>query len=115
MDFLLNDRLPDCPMPSAKPNSKTANATSLVFSLFDIASAQDVPFGILQWTNQFLLCVPFIFADSKKCDLVVACDGFLYNHSGYFDYGDAFRLNVDSYWCICNELKIVEKEVLEDN
>ena len=33
-------------MPSDKRNSITAKAKGLIFSLFDIASAQQVPFGI---------------------------------------------------------------------
>ena len=40
----------------------------LIFSLFDVASAWEVPFGIPQWILQeltsVLLYVPFIFADS---------------------------------------------------
>jgi len=38
-------------MPSDKHNSITANAASLIFSLLDIASAQDVSFGILQFID----------------------------------------------------------------
>jgi len=45
----------------------------LIFSLFDVTSAQEVPFGIplyvqyiLQGLTSVLLRVPFIFADSKK-------------------------------------------------
>ena len=60
-------------MPSDKHNSVTAKATTLIFSLFDVASTQEVPFGIplyvqctLQGLNSVLLCVPFIFADSEK-------------------------------------------------
>ena len=60
-------------MPSDKRNSITAKATGLIFSLFDVASAQEVPFGIPQYVQcilhgltTVLLCVPFIFADSKK-------------------------------------------------
>ena len=61
-------------MPSDKHNLITANATNLMFSLFDVGSAEDVPFGILQYVQcilhglvRVLLCVPFMFADSKKC------------------------------------------------
>ena len=61
-------------MPSDKCNSITAKATDLIFSLFDITLALEVPFGILQYVQcilhvliSVLLCVPFIFADSKKC------------------------------------------------
>ena len=65
-------------MPSDKCNSIMAKATGLSFSLFDVASARDVPFGIPQYVQRVLygltsvllcvpLCVPFIFADSEKC------------------------------------------------
>ena len=70
-------------MPSDKRSLITVKATGLIFSLFNVASAQDVPFGILQYVQYILdgltsvlLCVPFIFADSKSVDLVVACNGF---------------------------------------
>jgi len=60
-------------MPSDKRNSIMAKATGLIFSLFDVASSQEVPFGILymqcilQGLTSVLLCVLFIFADSEKC------------------------------------------------
>ena len=61
-------------MPSEKRNSITAKATGLIFSLFDVASARQVPFGIPQYVQcilhgltSVLLCVPIIFADSEKC------------------------------------------------
>ena len=70
-------------MPSDKRNSITAKATGLMFSLFDVASAREVPFGILQYVQcilhgliSVLLCVPFIFADSESVTLAVAHDGF---------------------------------------
>jgi len=60
-------------MPSDQRNSIMAKATGLIFSLFDVASAREVPFGIpqymqgiLQGLTSVLLCVPFIFADSEK-------------------------------------------------
>ena len=60
-------------MPSDKRNSVTAKATGLIFSLFDVASAREVRFGIplymqciLQGLTNVLLCAPFIFADSEK-------------------------------------------------
>ena len=66
-------------MPSDKRNSITAKATGLIVSLFDIASAQQVPFGIPQYAQcilhgltSVLLCVPFIFADSKKCQFGIS-------------------------------------------
>jgi len=68
-------------MPSDKRNSIMAEATDLIFSLFDVASAQEVPFGALQYVQcilqgltSVLLCVLFIFADSEKCQFG---DGFL--------------------------------------
>ena len=65
-------------MPSDKCSLITAKATAkamdLIFSLFDVSLAQEVPFSIpqyiqciLQGPTSVLLCVPFIFADSKKC------------------------------------------------
>ena len=61
-------------MPSDKGNSITVKATGLIFSLFDIALALQVPFGILQYVQcilhgltSVLLCVPFIFADRERC------------------------------------------------
>ena len=60
-------------MPSDKHNLVTAKATGLIFSLFDVASAREVPFGIPLYMQCILLgltsvplCVPFIFADSEK-------------------------------------------------
>ena len=38
-------------MPSDKCNSITAKTTGLIFSLFDVASAQEVPFGIPQYVK----------------------------------------------------------------
>ena len=59
-------------MPLDKHNLITAKATGLNFSLFDIASAREVLFDIPQYIQSILhgltsvlLCVPFIFADSK--------------------------------------------------
>jgi len=60
-------------MPSDQHNSIMAMATGLIFSLFDVASAREVSFGIpqcvqciLQGLTNVLLCVPFIFADSER-------------------------------------------------
>ena len=60
-------------MSSGKCNSITAKATGLFFSLFNVASFRDMPFGILQYVQcthhglTFVLhCVPFLFADSPK-------------------------------------------------
>ena len=62
------------PMASDKRNSIMAKAMGLIFSLFDVTSAQQVPFGIPQYVQcilhgltSVLLCVPFIFANSEKC------------------------------------------------
>ena len=61
-------------MPSDKCNSIMAKATDLIFSLFDVASAREMPFGILQYVQcilhgltSVLFCIPFIFADGEKC------------------------------------------------
>ena len=61
-------------MPPDKHNLITAKAMGLIISLFDIALAQEVPFGIPQYIQYILhgltsvlLCVPFIFVDSEKC------------------------------------------------
>ena len=61
-------------MPSDQRTFITAKAMGLILSLFDIASAREVPFGIpqyiqciLQGLTSILLCVPFIFADREKC------------------------------------------------
>ena len=61
-------------MPSDKCNLIAAKVIDLIFSLFDVTSAREVPFGILQYVEcilhgltSVLFCVPFIFADSKKC------------------------------------------------
>ena len=61
-------------MSSDKHNLIMAKDTGLIFSLFDVALAQEVPFDIPQYIQcilhgltSVLLCVPFIFADSEKC------------------------------------------------
>ena len=61
-------------MPLDKCNLIMAKATGLIFSMFDVSLAQEVPFGIPQYIQcilhrltSVLLCVPFIFADSEKC------------------------------------------------
>ena len=60
-------------MLSDKRNSIMAKVTGFIYSLFDVASARQVPFGIPQYVqcilhgvSSILLCVPFIFADSEK-------------------------------------------------
>ena len=42
-------------MPSDKRNLIMVKATGLIFSLFDVASAQEVPFGIPQYVQCILL------------------------------------------------------------
>jgi len=61
-------------MPSDSRNSTMAKATGLIFSLFDVASAREVPFAIplymqciLHGLTMALLCVPFIFVHHEKC------------------------------------------------
>ena len=61
-------------MLSDKHNLMTAKARGLIFSMFDVALAQQVPFGIPQYVQCILhgltsvfLCVPFIFADREMC------------------------------------------------
>jgi len=61
-------------MPSDSRNLTMAKATGLIFSLFDIASAQEVPFAIplyirciLHGLSMALFCVPFIFVHHEKC------------------------------------------------
>jgi len=70
-------------MPSEQCNLTMAKTADLIFSLFDIDSAQEVLCGISEYIQYILhaltsglLCVPFIFADSVN--LVVASDGFLF-------------------------------------
>ena len=67
-------------MPSDKHNSITAEATGLIFSLFDVASAQRVPFGIPQYVQCILHGLTSVshsfLLTAKSVDLVIACDGF---------------------------------------
>ena len=69
-------------MPSDKHNLITAKVTDLIFSLFNVASSQDVPFGtpvpqyiqcILQRLTSILLCASLLTV--KSVNLVVARDG----------------------------------------
>ena len=89
-----------------KCNQIMGNATGSIFSLFNIASAQEVPFGLPQHVKCILLgltsvflCVPFTI---KSANLVLPCDYFLsvteiicIFHSGYFDYRGAFQKVLD--------------------
>ena len=70
-------------MSSDKCNLITATATGLIFTLFDVTLSREVSFGIPQCIKCILhgltsvfLCVPFIFAESKKCQFGVAHGGF---------------------------------------
>jgi len=65
-------------MPSDQHNSTLAKATRLIFSLFDVGSAREVPFGIPQYTQgilngltSVLFCVLFIFVTAKSVNFVV--------------------------------------------
>ena len=65
--------------------SITQKWLGLIFSLYSIASAREVPFGILQRVQCILqgltsvhFCITFIFANNESVDLVVTRDGFLY-------------------------------------
>ena len=105
-------------MLSDKRNSITAKAMGLIFSLFDIASARQVPFGVLQYIQYILhgltsvlLCVPlgvpFIFADSEKCRFGGSMRWLPFEseivhifHSGYSDCRGAFQTVLDLYCCV---------------
>ena len=70
-------------MPPDKCNLIMAKATGLIFSLFDIASAQEVPFGIPQYVQcilhgltSFLLVSHSSLLTAKSVDLAVARDDF---------------------------------------
>ena len=70
-------------MPSAKHNSTMGKATGLIFSLFNVASSQDVPFHQPQYIQCtyhgltfVLLCVPVLFADNARCQFAVTRYGF---------------------------------------
>jgi len=61
-------------MPSESRNSKMAKATDLIFSLFSVTSARELPFAmplymqcILHGLTMALLCVLFIFVHHEKC------------------------------------------------
>ena len=67
-------------MPSDKHNSIAAKATGLIFSLFDITSAREVPFGTPQYVQCILHGLTGVLHSSlltaKSIDLAVARDGF---------------------------------------
>jgi len=64
-------------MPSEQHNSTMAKATALIFSSFDVSLAQEVPFGIPQYTKSILnghtsvlLCVHSSLLTKKNVDFV---------------------------------------------
>ena len=67
-------------MSSDKRNSITVKPMGLIFSLFDVASAQEVPFGIPQYVKCILHGLTNVLHSSlltaKGVDLAVARDGF---------------------------------------
>ena len=70
-------------MLSAKHNSTMDKATGLIFSLFDAALSQDVPFHQPQYVECtyhglpfVLLCVPVLFADNTSYQFAIAQYGF---------------------------------------
>ena len=69
-------------MPSDKHNLITAKAMGLIFSLLDITSSLDVPFGIPQYVQYILMDLPVASPSSllraKRVNLEAACDGFCY-------------------------------------
>jgi len=89
-------------MPSEKCNSTMAKATSVTFSLFNVALAQEVPFGhtvvhTMHSLCSILFCIPLIFAASNKnVNLMMVffvtefvlikqlCNRLTMKHNGYF-------------------------------
>ena len=70
-------------MPSDKCNSITAKDMGLIFSLFDVASAREVPFGIPQFVQcilhgltSVLLVSHLSLLKAKSVDLALARDDF---------------------------------------
>ena len=117
--------------PSGKRNSIMAKAMGLIFSLFNVALSQDVPFGTPQYVQCthhgltfVLLCVPFLFADSPRCQFAVAqCMAFLQyickRESSIFSI--VTGLNAETililfFICnaVCNRLKIAENSMRSD-
>ena len=93
-------------MPSDEHNSITAKVTGLIFSLFNVASAREVPFGIPQYVHCILHGLTGVLHSSlvtvKSVNLAVVSDGCLHNgivhifHSGYFNCRDTFQIVLDS-------------------
>ena len=70
-------------MPPDKHNSIMAKAMGLIFSLFDVASAQEAPLAYRSTYNAFFMDLPvssFVSHSSlltaENVDLVIAHDGF---------------------------------------
>ena len=84
-------------LPSDKRYSTTKNSNGLEFSLFDFATAQEVPFciaryvqGIHSWTYQRPSLCSIHLLTTKSVDFVVAHNGnHPYFHGGYLDYRGA--------------------------
>jgi len=103
--------LTNCPMLSGKHNLRD---TGLIFLLFDIASAQEVPFEAPLFIQTVInLSVPSFVSHSSllttKSVNFVVCTSWLpfimeiihnFHHSRYFDYWGPFQAVVDSYYCI---------------
>ena len=111
-------------MPSGKHNSITAKAMGLIFSLFDFASACDVPFGILQYIQCthhgltfVLLCVPFLIADSPRYQFTVSrCMASLqyickWESSVFSMVTGLIAEMILTLFFICNRLNIADSEV----
>ena len=109
-NFLPIDCLTDrCPQTNI--TRKWLRLQGLIFSLFNVALAREVPFGILQYVQYFihglisiLLYIPFILADSERCrfggstqwlPFIMQIILFFIVRS-YFDYRGAFQTVLDS-------------------
>ena len=101
-------------MPSDKRYSITAKATGLIFSLFDVTSARQVPLAYHSTYNAFFMDLPVSFFVShsslltgKGVDLARARDGFPSKRklSVFFIVAilicrGAFQTVLDSYCCV---------------
>jgi len=82
-----------------------AKPMRLIFSLFNVALAQEVSFGIPQYIQCILhgltSALLSFWLTGKSVDSVVACDGFLFEtenfHTSHFDHTVAFQILHDSY------------------
>jgi len=106
-NFLLTDWLPACIAWCLR-----LTMTGLIFSLFNIDSAQEVSFGIPQYVQcihheltSVLLCVPFIFVNGESVGLV-AHDGFLSQQKSSVELLWLQRNFSNSCWLVllCNML-----------